>query len=229
MVTPYLRSYGRRKGRDFRPNQKELLDTLFPQLSIVPVEDGQIDPMSFFASNIKEAALEIGFGGGEHLEMQARLHPEIGFIGCEPYMNGIVKLLQSIEEDVPKNLRIYNDDVRDLIAHFKAESLAKIYLLFPDPWPKKRHNKRRLVSDEMLGEFSRLLKPGAEVLVATDHQDYARWIIRHFANHNDFAWQAKSKSDWQTPPEHWVETRYQQKAKKQGREAVFFLFQKKDA
>jgi tRNA (guanine-N7-)-methyltransferase len=200
-----LRSFGRRKGRNLRAAKQELFDTLLPRLQISLAESRTLNPKS-------RIWLEIGFGGGEHLAHQAGLHSGVQFIGCEPYVNGIAGLLSHIEEHNLRNIRIYSDDARDLIAHLPSGSLERVFILYPDPWPKKRHNKRRLVSTELLDSLARVMKAGAELRLATDSADYATWMLERLLAHSAFEWTAKTCADWLNPPPEWIPTRYEEKA-----------------
>lgn len=201
----HLRSFGRRKGRNLRGGKQELFDTLLPKLQISISE----------VKNLKLKApiwLEIGFGGGEHLAHQAELYPDVQFIGCEPYVNGIASLLYHIDEAGLKNIRIYSDDARDLVAALPDNSLERVFVLYPDPWPKKRHNKRRIISAEFLDELTRVMKSGAELRLATDSSDYATWMLERLLANKNFKWTAKTCNDWLKPPPNWIATRYEQKA-----------------
>jgi len=200
-----LRSFGRRKGRNLRTAKQELFETLLPKLQISLSKAKTLNPNS-------PIWLEIGFGGGEHLAHLAGLHPEIQFIGCEPFVNGIAGLLTHIEEHKLSNIRIYADDARDLIASLPDNSLERVFILYPDPWPKTRHNKRRLISTKLLNSLALVMKKGAELRLATDSADYATWMLERLLAHPAFTWQAKSCTDWLTPPPEWISTRYEQKA-----------------
>ncbi len=200
-----LRSFGRRKGRNLRPIKQGLFDTLLPSLQISLHESRIPNPES-------RTWLEIGFGGGEHLAYQAELHPEVQFIGCEPYVNGIAGLLTHIEEHKLSNIRIYSDDARDLINSLPDNSLERVFILYPDPWPKTRHHKRRIISSEFLDSLTRVMKAGAELRLATDSADYATWMLERLLAHKSFKWTAKTCDDWLNPPAEWISTRYEQKA-----------------
>ncbi|MEZ5691722.1 MAG: tRNA (guanosine(46)-N7)-methyltransferase TrmB [Rickettsiales bacterium] len=200
-----LRSFGRRKGRNLRASKQEQFAELLPQLELL------LNDINLLDFN-KETWLEIGFGGGEHLAYQARVHPEVNFIGCEPYINGISTLLTDIKENNTKNIRIYSDDARDLIKVLPDNSLGRVFILYPDPWPKKRHNKRRIISTELLDMLARVMKDGAELRLATDSSDYATWMLERLLAHPSFKWTAKSCDDWLNPPSEWISTRYERKA-----------------
>lgn len=155
--------------------------------------------------------LEIGFGGGEHLAHQAALNPNVSIIGCEPYINGIGDLLKAISAQKLSNIRVHGDDARPLIESLPDACLEKVFILYPDPWPKVRHHKRRLVSTELLDDLARVMKPGAELRLATDHADYCTWMLERLLIHPDFTWTAKDCDDWLKPWADWIPTRYEQK------------------
>lgn len=194
--------------------------------SLPEEEGGTIDPHSFFSSPVKQVWLEIGFGNGEHLLRQALDNPHVGFIGCEPFMNGVSALCAGIRENNVKNIRLWPDDARLLMRRFKSRSLDRLFLLHPDPWPKNRHHKRRFVQTETLDEMARLLKTGAEFRMATDHRELAAWLFEKTYFHPAFTWLANSADDWRRPTSDWPDTRYGRKGVKQGRPPVYFRFQK---
>lgn len=200
-----LRSFGRRKGRNLRPTKQGLFDTLLPSLQISLAQAADLKPQA-------PIWLEIGFGGGEHLAHLASLHSEIQFIGCEPYINGIAGLLSHIDEHKLSNIKIYSDDARDLVAALPDNSLERVFILYPDPWPKTRHNKRRIISAEFLDALARVMKPDAELRLATDSADYATWMLERLLANKNFEWTAKTCDDWLNPPPEWISTRYEQKA-----------------
>ncbi|MDP1626063.1 tRNA (guanosine(46)-N7)-methyltransferase TrmB [Parvibaculum sp.] len=221
--------YGRTKGKSLRSRQAYLMETLFPRVSI-SLEDKAIDPRALFGAP-EEIWLEIGFGGGEHLAHQASLHPGIGFLGCEPFVNGVAKLIAEIDERGLGNVRILNDDARFLLERLVPASLARINILYPDPWPKKRHNKRRFINDETLAFLARALKPGGELRFASDIPDYIAWTLAHIARFNrengeTFIWTAEKPADWRTPYEGWPGTRYEAKAIREGRTPVYLSFRR---
>jgi tRNA (guanine-N7-)-methyltransferase len=209
-----LRSYGRRRGRKPSARQTALLRDLLPQVSVDPVE----------AADASSTWLEIGFGGGEHLLWQARHNPGALIIGCEPYEDGVIKVLSAIEADALKNLRVHMGDVRDILRALPEGSLDRAFILFPDPWPKRKHRKRRLVNSSLLNLLARALKPGAELRIATDIGDYARTMLDAFRSQTRFAWQAESPADWRMQPADWVETKYEAKAIEAGRRRYYFRF-----
>jgi tRNA (guanine-N7-)-methyltransferase len=206
-----LASFGRRKGRKLRTGKQSLMDGVLPQISIEIPPEGMIDLPAIFPEQ-KAVWLEIGFGGGEHLAHQAALYPGVGIIGCEPYINGIGDLLKKISEPQHFNIRIFPNDARLLIEKLPDASLDKVFILYPDPWPKSRHHKRRLVSKPFLDELARVMKPGAQLRLATDHVDYCAWMLEQLLPHPDFTWTARNCDDWLKPWADWIPTKYEQKA-----------------
>lgn len=221
------RWYGRRLGKPLRKNRKRLIEDLLPKLRIEPEPDKiPRDLIDLFTDPVKEVWLEIGFGGGEHLAAQAERNPEVGFIGCEPFINGVASLLKHVDEKNLTNIRIYDDDVRHLFAMMADQNLDRIFILFPDPWPKTRHHRRRIVKSETIVEYARLLKSGGELTFASDHQEYVTWALWHLLKQADLAWMAHRADDWRTPPADWVETRYEQKARAKGIKSTYLQFGK---
>lgn len=211
--SPYLSSFGRNRGRSLRPRQQGLVDGLLPKITA--------DPKALPTSYTR-TALEIGFGGGEHIAALASAHPETLCIGCEPYINGVAKLLCDIEEQNLSNIRLFTQDARLLIDAMPADSVDDAYILFPDPWPKAKHNKRRLVNHDTLKRLARIHRPGGRLLLATDHIDYASWMLEHLLTTEYYSWDPQSAADWQTLPAEWVETKYQRKTTAEGRKPSFF-------
>ncbi len=211
LASKRLSSFGRRKGRPLRATKQGLVETLLPRLSIT-LPEAPAQWLPDFAHAPKELWLEIGFGGGEHVAYQAELHPEAGIIGCEPYINGMADLLKHIDAKKLENIRIYTDDARTLVDRLPDACLARVYILYPDPWPKVRHQKRRLVSQETLDALARVMKQGALLRLATDHADYATSMLERLLAHPAFEWTAKEASDWLSPWAEWISTRYEQKA-----------------
>jgi tRNA (guanine-N7-)-methyltransferase len=234
MITPakFLPSFGRRHGRALTDYQQKLVDELLPRLLIghpVGREASAQDLQRFCTLAFGKPQndghlkihLEIGFGGGEHLAGRALANPDIQFIGCEPYINGVAKLLAAIDKHQITNIRLFTDDARHLIDALPERSVEQVYILFPDPWPKLRHNKRRIVSQATLAALARIQTQGAKLLLATDHEDYCAWMLEHVLATPHYEWTAQSKADWETPPPGWIETRYQQKTTLQGRKPTF--------
>ena len=175
----------------------------------------------------RELWLEIGFGGGEHLLARAAENPDVGFVGCEPFVNGVAKLLAGIEALGLTNLRVRADDATGLIEAAPDATFSRIYLLYPDPWPKRRQLKRRFVSERNIAALARVLKPGGELRFATDIDDYAGWTLRRFAASPLFAWEARTADDWRLPWQGWTPTRYEAKARAAGRSSAYLTFRRR--
>src|SRR5215212_10140989 len=171
-AAPPRRIYGRRRGRPLRPGQLHLQETLLPRIAVTPPETGMLDPASLFEERPEAVWLEIGFGAGEHLAAQAEAHPEIGFIGCEVFENGVARLVAEVARRDLANIRVFPDDARELLDALAPDSLGLVFILFPDPWPKTRHHKRRLVSTATLDRLAVLMRKGAELRLATDDCGY---------------------------------------------------------
>lgn len=210
--------YGRRQGRKLSPSRKNLLNDVLPKFQIY-VEEGK----PFLLEAAPDVWMEIGFGTGDHLMLQAIQHPNILMLGCEPFVNGVGSLLGKMAEAGTENIRIFADDARILLNALPDGSLGKIFLLFPDPWPKERHHKRRFVSQGNFRLLWKKLRVGGTLLMATDHSGYKEWIQEHLKNFPEFekVWEGAG------PPNLWVTTRFQEKAKKEGREAWFVELQKR--
>ncbi len=231
--------FGRRKGRTIRKAKSFLLEHFLPQVQI----DGaaELDKKHLFNTDFDEIHLEIGFGDGAHLAGISALKKNVGFIGVEVFQNGVAHLLSlmtgvkdaahmdeniSLLVDRADNVRIFDDDVRLLFQKIPDGFFDKIYLLFPDPWPKKRHADRRFINPDNLKALARILKSGGILQIATDHPIYKRHVLRTMHANNDFVWTAKISNDWRYPPQDWVETKYQKKAVKEGRTPVFFEYRR---
>lgn len=218
--------FGRRKGKPLRPGQKALMDNLLPRLR---VDIGQPAPGSLaelFSHSPGEIRLEIGFGGGEHLIAEAEANSRVGFIGVEPFENGMAKALAAIDRLGLGNVRLYDRDAAPLLAWLPDCSLARVDLLYPDPWPKKRHWKRRLVNDANVGQIARVLKPGGLFRFASDIDTYVDWTLQHLARRSDLVWQARTAEDWRNPWPGWKQTRYEAKAIREGRRPAYLVFRK---
>ena len=221
-----LRSFGRRRGRTFSPRQQHLIDNVLPPNRLLidrPAPTAATLAQTLVPGAI-EAWLEIGFGGGEHLLAQAKARPNRAIIGCEPFIDGVVKVLAGVDEQSISNIRLHDDDARDVLRWLPPASIDRAFVLFPDPWPKTRHRKRRLVSGPTLALLARVMKPGAELRVATDIGDYARTILEAISHQTAFRWSAMGPQDWRVQGGDWPVTRYQQKANRENRCSYFFRF-----
>lgn len=218
--------HGRRRGKKLRAGQQSLLDTLLPRLelalpaepTVTPDNDvaesaAKIDLARAFGGTVPPDGvwLEVGFGAGEHLVWQAEHHPGVGLIGCEPFINGVAKCLAHIERTGVANVRLFTDDARFVMAALPPHSLSRVFVLFPDPWPKTRHHKRRFVQRVNLDVLAGLMVPGAELRLATDDPSYLPWMVEHACTHPAFEWLAERPADWRGRPEDWPGTRYEKK------------------
>jgi tRNA (guanine-N7-)-methyltransferase len=204
---PHLRSYGRLKSRPIKPRQAALMETRLPGLR-VPAE--AFDPHHLLPP-AAEVWLEIGFGGGEHMAAQAARRPDVLVIGAEPFQNGVASAVRHIAEQGLANVRLHDGDVRELLARLPDASLARVFVLFPDPWPKARHHKRRLLQAETVAELARVLKPGGRLRFASDWADYVDWALERFSRDGRLRWAAERAADWLAPPADHVTTRYEEK------------------
>lgn len=218
--------FGRRKGHKLRPRQAQLFDTLLPRLAVDLSRPAPSDLRSLFAVPVSAVALEIGFGGGESLIAQAQAQPTTGFLGVEPFVNGMGKALAAIESGGLRNIRLHFDDAVNLIAWLPDASLARIDLIHPDPWPKRRHWKRRFVQDEMIRRLARILCAGGEFRFVTDIADYAAWTLQRFLRSERFEWTAQCADDWRKPWPGFTPTRYHAKAAREGRVSCFLVFRR---
>jgi tRNA (guanine-N7-)-methyltransferase len=218
--------FGRRKGHPLRPRQAALFATLLPRLALdLSAPPG--DLRTLFPSPVDDVRLEIGFGGGEHLVAEAATHPRTGFIGIEPFVNGMAKALASIAEQRLTNIRLHHGDATDILAWLPPSSLARVDLLYPDPWPKRRHWKRRFVQDDSVAAVAHILAPGGEFRFATDMPDYAAWTLQRLIRSGAFTWTAERADDWRKPWPSFSETRYEAKAKREGRVPCYLTFRRK--
>ncbi|HEV2532440.1 tRNA (guanosine(46)-N7)-methyltransferase TrmB [Phenylobacterium sp.] len=204
---PQLRTFGRIKARPIKPRQAALLETLLPRLR-VPAEP--FDPRAL-APAAREIWLEIGFGGGEHMAAQAQRHPDVLILGAEPFQNGVASALRHIDEQGLQNVRLQDGDARELIGHLPDASIARAFILFPDPWPKTRHHKRRLVNAETLADLARVLQPGGRLRFASDVAHYVDWALERIIASPAFRWSAERADDWRRPAADHVTTRYEEK------------------
>lgn len=227
---PHRNFYGRRKGKHLKQSQEGYLEQDLAALSpgAVSWEENPdrtpLDLAGVFGG--KDIWLETGFGGGEHVIHQAAQNPQVGIIGCEPYINGVAMLLGKVRRASVDNLRIYPGDVRDMFDVLPDASVSKAFLLYPDPWPKARHHRRRFVTPEHLEPLARVLKAGAEFRVATDIPDYVRQTLEEVPRHG-FEWLAEGPQDWRNPWADWLSTRYEQKALREGRTPHYLTFRKR--
>jgi tRNA (guanine-N7-)-methyltransferase len=221
-----LRSYGRRRGRKLSPRQERLMRELLPRVSPPLSTPTPPDAKSLFAKPVRELWLEIGFGGGEHLLWQARHNPEVGLIGAEPFEDGVVKVLTAIEDDSLSNVLVHADDARELLRWLPEGCMDRVFVLFPDPWPKRRHLKRRLVNTHLLELLRRVMRSGAELRIGTDIGDYARTILMAFQQTDAFTWSAERAADWRVRPIDWPSTRYEEKALREGRRCYYLRFRR---
>ncbi len=213
--------YGRRQGHKLRQGQAELVEDLLPRIAIP--DTGPITAQTLFGDD-RPLEFEIGFGAGEHLAGQAVARPHVGFIGCEPFLNGVVGALVHVREQRLDNVRLHMGDALDVIERLPDASLDRLYLLHPDPWRKARHAKRRMVNDGPLDLIAAKLRPGAEFRLGTDDPTYCRWAMMVMNRRRDFVWQARSAHDFCTRPADWPETRYERKARRQGHEVWYFTY-----
>ncbi len=219
-----IRTFGRRKGHRLSPRKQRLLEEKLPGLRINPDNPPPRPLTDLFPNSPSQIWLEIGFGAGEHLVWQAEANPRAGLIGCEPYINGVAALLSSIEERGLANIRIWDGDARVVLDWLDEGSVARVFVLYPDPWPKARHRKRRLVSVDTLRSFARIMAPGGELRVATDIGDYVRSTLEAVQRSDAFSWTAECAGDWRVRPPDWPQTRYEKKARREGRGATYLTF-----
>jgi tRNA (guanine-N7-)-methyltransferase len=223
--TTLRRLYGRRQGHKLRQGQAALVEELLPQLSVP--ETGALDAAILFGdagNQDRPLEVEIGFGAGEHLAGQAAMRPDTGFIGCEPFLNGVVGALGHIRDRGLDNVRLHMGDALEVIERLPDASLSRVYLLHPDPWPKARHAKRRMVNHGPLDLIAAKLKPGCEFRLGTDDPTYCRWAMMIMDQRRDFAWTARAPADFLTRPDDWPETRYERKARRKGHEVWYFRY-----
>lgn len=216
--------FGRRHGKPLRQHQNDLFEDLLPRLRLDLETPAPQDLRALFAAPVEAVRMEIGFGGGEHLYHESGRYPQAGFIGVEPFINGMAKMLAALDEGVRPNLRLYDEDATAVLDWLPEASLSGIDLFYPDPWHKRRHWKRRFVSDANLSRFARVLKPGAKFRFASDIEHYVNWTLQHCRRHEAFDWQAEGPADWNDAYEGWPGTRYEAKAFREGRRAAYLTF-----
>lgn len=219
--------YGRRKGKKLRAQRVRAIDILLPERRLDLAKPAG-DIRALFGTPVREAWLEIGFGAGEHLIDQASLNPDVGIIGCEPFINGMARLTAELETRGLSAVRLYDDDATHVLEWLEPASIGRAFLLYPDPWPKRRQRKRRFVSDESIAALARILKPGGEWRFATDIDDYAGWTLARILRSPWFGWPAMNAGDWRRPWPEWRSTRYEAKALREGRVPGYFTFVRND-
>ena len=218
------RLYGRRQGHKLRPGQSELVETLLPEISVPGA--GELTATALFGDD-RPLELEVGFGKGEHMAWQAMNRPDHGFIGCEPFLDGVVGALMKIDEDEIDNIRLHMGDAIDVLERLPDASLERAWLLHPDPWPKARHAKRRFMNPGPIGLIARKLKPGGEFRFGTDHPVYVRWAMMVMDQSPDFEWLGETPTDFLVRPDDWPETRYEAKARSKGHEVWYFRYRRR--
>lgn len=219
--------WGRRQSRPLKESQHQAMAKLWPEVSLELPEHSMINPHDLFTPSLTDVWVEIGFGGGEHLAAQAALHPDIGFVGCEPFVNGVASLIMKIQHQALRNIRIVKDDARLLLARLPDKSVGCFFVLFPDPWPKKRHNKRRIIQNDSVDLFARILKPGGFLKMATDDALYATWMQDIMLQHPEFELVLEGRTSVYERPQNWPPTRYEQKGIDQGRSPVYLVYRLK--
>jgi tRNA (guanine-N7-)-methyltransferase len=218
--------FGRRKGHPLKARQAALFDTLLPRLALDLSKPNPADLRRLFAPAVDDLRLEIGFGGAEHLITEARASPHIGFIGTDAFVNAIAKALAAIDENSLTNIQLYFGDASELLDWLPDAALSRIDLLYPDPWPKRRHWKRRFIQDESLKRLARILRKGGELRFATDIPDYMTYVLARVLRSRDFIWTAESADDWRKAWTGFSGTRYEAKAKREGRIPAYFIFRR---
>lgn len=209
---PRRNFFGRRSGHKLHKGRQRLVDEVLPSLRVELPETSSLNTSALFDPPKQALWLEIGFGGGEHLAWQAEQNPNVGMIGCEPFLNGVASLLGHLQQNGAENVRIFDDDARDLLDVLPDASIDRLFILFADPWPKKRHNKRRIVNPETIEAYARVLKEGAELRFASDHMGYVAWTLDLLTSDPRFHWTAQKADDWRIRPTDWPETRYERKS-----------------
>jgi tRNA (guanine-N7-)-methyltransferase len=216
--------FGRRKGHPLKARQAALFDALLPRLALDLARPTTADLRTLFAVPVDDVRLEIGFGGSEHLIAQATTHPRTGFIGTDAFANAVGKALVAIEDGALPNIRLHFGDASEVLDWLTDSSLSRIDLLYPDPWPKRRHRKRRFIQDDTLKRLARILRKGGELRFATDIADYAVYALARVMRSPDFAWSAECADDWRKPWPDFAGTRYEAKARREGRQPAYFIF-----
>jgi tRNA (guanine-N7-)-methyltransferase len=218
--------YGRRKGKPLSPRRAGLMANAYPALAVDVAHPAPKNLAALFPHAMSEVRLEIGVGGGEHLVAEAVRAPDVGFIGVEPFVNGMAKAVTAVVDGNLENVRLFGGEASVLLDWLPSASLAAVDLLYPDPWPKKRHWKRRFVSDENLDRLARVLAPGSAFRFASDIPSYVEWTLAHLMKRTDLSWEAERAADWLTPFPNWPSTRYEAKALAAGRVPTYLAFKR---
>lgn len=225
------RFYGRRAGRKLNPSRKEVMETLLPLLHIEEehiTQQNETEPKSLFKSTPNKVIFEIGFGSGERLLEMLSTHTDTGFIGAEPFTNGVSSFLKDLQskhaDDLPQNIRLYTDDAIPLAQSFTQGSIDEIHVLNPDPWHKVRHHKRRIINQSNLEIFSKIIKPDGKLIMSTDVPNLAEWMVTEASTHDSFEWDAEQMDHWITPPKGWIHTRYEGKRAKGADSMRYMIF-----
>ncbi len=221
------RVYGRRLAAALSPARQARLDKWLPEIEIILPDQKPVEitaPEEYFKNIMQDHWLEVGFGKGEHLATQAANNPSVGLIGCEPFINGVSSLVDQIDSGQLENVRIFKDDARLMMDSLPDQSIGRAFILFPDPWPKARHHKRRIVSAGNIAALGRILKDGAELRIGTDHMEYCRWIMAHMLSSQDFDWVSDKPEDWRARSKDWPPSRYERKSLEQGRKSSYLRF-----
>nr|WP_319385339.1 tRNA (guanine(46)-N(7))-methyltransferase TrmB [uncultured Roseibium sp.] len=218
--------FGRRKGKPLSPRREALMENALPRLALDLSVPAPRDLADLFEADVATVCLEVGFGGGEHLLHRARTEPQTGFIGIEPFVGSMAKTVASVVSEDLQNVRLYADDAVNVLDWLPDASLDLAYQLYPDPWPKKRHWKRRFINEQNLDRYARVLKPGSAFRFASDIDTYIDWTLRHCRDHAQFEWLAETAADWKTPWQGWPGTRYEAKAIREGRTGRYLSFRR---
>lgn len=218
--------YGRRKGKPLSPRREALMETELPRLALDLDGPAPADLRDLFEAKVESVCLEVGFGGGEHLLHRARTCPHVGFIGVEPFVGSMAKAVTAVVGEGLKNVRLYDDDAINVLDWLPEASLDLAYQLYPDPWPKKRHWKRRFINRQNLDRYARVIRPGCEFRFASDIDTYVDWTLRHCRDHAAFDWTAETAGDWKEPWDGWPGTRYEAKAIREGRIGRYLTFRR---
>ena len=227
LSSPERSLYGRRYGRPLRRERKEAMEKRLPDMQVEIPQDGVLDPAALFDPQPQEIWLEIGSGNGEHAAWQAAQNPSVGMIAVEPFINGVASLVSIADRDGLQNVRVLADDARLLLARLKPNSISRTFILFPDPWPKRRHWRRRVVSPQVMDQLARVMPSGAELRVGTDHAAYLIWMLRVLRGHPDFVWAPACADDWRNRPDDWLETRFEAKGWEAGRPSTYLSLQRR--